>query len=695
LDIPPDDTLAAIVGGALMIRHTSAAPCRVCRGDEAMPRGQGKRCAGFSSDDGAWVHCERAEHAGGLRLDERTTPATYLHRIGVPCNCGQEHAPAMAAPNGRAPTLRQPVRRIVATYDYADASGRVVYRVARFEPKGFLPQHMADAGTWVNGFACDERVLYHLPDVLANPGRGVFVVEGEKDADRLAALGLIATTNPGGAVSWRKHAADYVEAFRGHPQAVVITDNDAAGRRWGAQVASSVHAVGCPVRVLELPGLPLGGDVSDWFDGGHTLDELRALAKAAPRWEAPAETAADTPHATAAAVRLADVQCEAVEWLWHGRVARGKLTLIDGDPGLGKSLLTLDVTRPVTTGGRWPDGQPCLIRGSVLLLGAEDGLADTVRPRLDAAGADVQHVYALPTVGDPGSERQPCIPDDLATIQTESLATGAVLLVIDPLMAFLAGDVHSHRDQDVRRALAALATMAERLGVAVVVIRHLNKSPGGPAIYRGGGSIGIAAAARIVLAVGADPEDETRRVLVPVKANLTAPPASLAYRLVAASGGTVRIEWLGASTVTAGQLLAVPADDEERNAGAEAARFLRELLADGPVDAQTVKQAAREEGIAEKTLWRAAKTLGVKTNDRAGFGRGYPSRWSLLGHETPTRPPQNGGPLGQKWPSSEGESAEQTSVQAAVTSVTSVTPPVTDPAIVRLRELAAMNAWRR
>lgn len=378
----------------------------------------------------------------------------------------------------------------------------------------------------------------------------------------------------------------------------------------------------------------------------------------------------DTVPATGAAVRLADVQREAVEWIWHGRIARGKLTLIDGDPGLGKSLLTLDVTRPVTTGSRWPDGQPCRVRGSVLLLGAEDGLADTVRPRLDEAGADVQHVYALPTVGDPGSKRQPCIPDDLAAVEAELLATGAVLLVIDPLMAFLAGDVHSHRDQDVRRALAALAAMAERLGVAVVVIRHLNKSPGGPAIYRGGGSIGIAAAARVVLAVGADPEDETRRVLVPVKTNLTAQPASLAYRLVAASGGTVRIEWLGVSTVTAGQLLAAPVDAEERNAGAEAEDFLRELLADGPVDAQIVKQAAREDGIAEKTLWRAKSKLGVKTNDRAGFGRGYPSRWSLPGHETPTRAIQNDGSLGQKWPSR--ESAEQATVQAPVASVASV-----------------------
>ena len=255
-----------------------------------MPRGQGKRCAGFTSDDGAWVHCERGEHAGSLPLDERTTPATFLHRVGGPCNCGQEHAPALAAPNGRrhaAPSERR--RIVVATYDYVDASGRLLYRVARFEPKGFMPQHMTEAGAWANGFANVERILYRLPELLANPRRGVFVVEGEKDCDRLASLRLIATTNPGGAASWKKHAADYAEAFRGHPQAVVIADNDAPGRRWAAEVASSVVDVGCPVRVLELPGLPDGGDVSDWLAvAGNTVEELKRLAKDTAPWQPPA-----------------------------------------------------------------------------------------------------------------------------------------------------------------------------------------------------------------------------------------------------------------------------------------------------------------------------------------------------------------------------------------------------------------------
>ena len=237
----------------------------------------------------------------------------------------------------------------------------------------------------------------------------------------------------------------------------------------------------------------------------------------------------------------------------------------------------------------------------------------------------MNQAYALPTIGEAGNEHQPSIPDDIPEIEAELVTTGAVLLVIDPLMAFLDGKVNSHRDQDVRRALAPLAAVANRLGVAVLVIRHLNKSSGGPAIYRGGGSIGLAGAARIVLAVGADPEDETRRILAPVKANLSAPSPSLAYRLVEAPGA-VRIDWLGTSDVTAAQMLALPVDEEERSVLDDAVAFLRDRLSDGQVDAATVKADAHKASVSERTLRRARDRLKVKPRK---LGMTGPWVWSL------------------------------------------------------------------
>jgi len=603
-----------------------------------MPHGQGIRCVGFVTEDG-YIHCTREEHAGSLEASGAAVP-TFAHIDRDDCRCGSPHsrygALTGAIPRAAPQSSGQPPRQIVATYAYQDASGAVLYRKIRYEPKSFSFQHPASDGGWANGLNGTAHLLYRLPELIAEPTRVAWVVEGERDVETLVGAGLLATTTDG-LRTWR---AEDAEHFRGRPLAVVLPDNDAVGLEHAERIAASLHAVGCPVVVLELPGLPPKGDVSDFMET-HTVDVLKALAHAAPRWTPTGssplpETAVSSNSRVSGAVRLSEVQPEAVDWLWFGRLGRGKLTLIDGDPGLGKSLLTLDVSARLTMGAAWPDGLPCPISGSVLLMGAEDGLADTVRPRLDAAGADAHRVYALPTVGTAGSEHLPSIPDDIPAIESELVATGAVLLVVDPLMAFLGSDVNSHRDQDVRRALAPLAAMAERLGVAVLVVRHLNKSSGGPAIYRGGGSIGLAGAARVVLAVGADPEDESRRILAAVKANLTVAPPSLAYRLVE-SAGAVRIDWLGTSNITAGQLLAVPVNDEDRTLLADACEFLRERLADAWVEASTVTKEAAQAGISAATLKRAKARLEV-ASERKGFGSEGRWFWTLTVHRGSPKP---------------------------------------------------------
>lgn len=277
-----------------MIRFTASHRCPVCDGYPELARGQGRRCAGFLSDDGAWAHCERDEHAGKLQLDTRTEPATYLHRLDAACRCGTDHGVALAPLNPPAPAVS---RRIVQTYPYQDADGRVVYRQVRFEPKGFAPQHPTADGGWQFGLNGVPRVLYRLPELLAAPKRTAFVCEGEKDVDRLVGLGLISTTNCGGSPSWRKHASDYAETFRGRPRVVVLVDNDEPGRHWGQEVARSISAVGTKVSVLELPGLPIGGDVSDWLEH-HTVDELKTLATAALAWTPLTSEASDNTATT-------------------------------------------------------------------------------------------------------------------------------------------------------------------------------------------------------------------------------------------------------------------------------------------------------------------------------------------------------------------------------------------------------------
>src|SRR5215208_4763923 len=323
---------------------------------------------------------------------------------------------------------------------------------------------------------------------------------------------------------------------------------------------------------------------------------------------------------------LSGVEAEKVSWLWPAWLALGKLALVDGDPGLGKSAMTLDLAARVSAGKAFPDGAECN-SARVVLLSAEDGLADTIRPRLDAAGADTSKILSLATVPDEnGHDRLLSIPEDLALIEKGIRRVGARLVVVDPLMAFLSGDTNSHRDQDVRRALAPLAGLAERTGAAVLVVRHLNKASANNPLYRGGGSIGIIGAARMAFVVGKDPQDENRRVLASTKNNLAKLPKSLMFTLEEAGNGAVRVNWLGDSEVSAHQLLATPREEEHADARSEAVEFLSDVLADGPVAASQVKEEAEDAGISERTLWRAKKVLGVmayREGEAGGRGKGH------------------------------------------------------------------------
>ena len=283
----------------------------------------------------------------------------------------------------------------------------------------------------------------------------------------------------------------------------------------------------------------------------------------------------DAEQCTACVVRLSDVEPESVDFLWPGRIARGKLTIVEGDPKTGKSTLVLDLVARVSTGSPMPDGAMLPKPAGVILMTAEDGLADTVRPRLDAAGADCSRIVAweaVPVCDDEEnniSERPPSLPRDLEMLETLIVEHEAALVVVDVLNAYFGADVDGHRDQDVRRALMPLAKLAERTGAAVLVIRHLNKSSGANALYRGGGSIGIAGAARSILLAAVDPDDTsgTQRVLAVTACNVAAPVPALAYRVVSAEEhGCARVVWDGPSDHTSGTLLAPNADEEERTA---------------------------------------------------------------------------------------------------------------------------------
>ena len=507
-------------------------------------------------------------------------------------------------------TSAEPPPGVIETYPYMDLDRRVLFEVVRYVPKDFRQRRPDGNGGHHWNLKGVRRLVYRWPDLK---GPAVCIPEGEKDVDRLWAEGIPATTCAGGAGKWRREDAAQLKET-GIERVVIIPDNDEPGRDHAKQVATHCHTVGLEVRIVTLD-VPEKGDVSDYLDR-HSVDELRQVLKDAPVYEQPVPT--DGPRL----VTMADVEPEEVHWLWPGRLALGKFTLLIGDPGLGKSFVTLDTLARISRGTPFPDGAATNV-GHVVLLSAEDGLADTIRPRLDAMGADVSRVHALEAARDKAAgERWFSLSRDLEQLRQAVEAKRARCVVIDPLSAYMGNGTDTYKDSAVRSIIAPLAKMAEEMGVAVVGIAHLTKSSDTRAIHRALGSVAFAAAARIVLAVCKDPQDEDRRFVASVKSNLGPEPDALAYRLV---DGRVAWEDQPICGLTADQLLSAGVDEGD---GRDAVAFLEETLGEGPLAADQVLKDGKSIGFSESTLRRAKRGLGVTTK-KIGFGEGACWKWSL------------------------------------------------------------------
>ncbi|MDP9250164.1 MAG: AAA family ATPase [Chloroflexota bacterium] len=458
---------------------------------------------------------------------------------------------------------------------------------------------LADGTAGLNGTRTADLPLFGSEQLAKwDSSRPIIVTEGEKAALALLRAGFRALGTVTGAAGAPSVAV--VQALRDH-HVILWPDADEPGRKHMHRVAERLAGIAASVRLLTWSEAPEHGDAADLLAAGSAADIDRLLESAQPL-SAPGPVL----------VSLASVQPERVSPVWEGRVFRGKVHLVEGDPDLGKTTAALDLAARVSTGAPMPDDSPGIIAGGVVIASAEDGLADTIRPRLEAAGADLERIVALTAIVDADGERMPGLPSDLAAIEVAIAKVDAALVIIDPLMAYLDATVNSWRDQDVRRALAPLARLAERTGCAIVAIRHLNKSAGSHALYRGGGSIGIIGAARVALLVAQDPDDPERRILATVKNNLAPHPPSLAFRLVGdETHGAARIEWLGESEHGASALLAMPADEDERGALDEACKVLRVILADGAVPAKDAEREAYLAGLTRATLLRARKAVGV------------------------------------------------------------------------------------
>jgi hypothetical protein len=279
-------------------------------------------------------------------------------------------------------------------------------------------------------------------------------------------------------------------------------------------------------------------------------------------------------------------------------------SIFGGFPGVGKSTILYDLAARTSCEGK-----------VVLIVTAEDHIAAVVRPRLEAAGADLElvRIVTIPIT----------LPDDVAVLDSLVRDYDAALLVLDPLVAFIGDGVNTHRDHHVRRVLAPLADLAERTGVALVVVIHTNKGRDNEPLMRISGSIGFTGAARTVLLAADDPKDETRRIFAVVKSNLAEFPPPLAYRVVGVQleGGisTSRIEWLGQAPEIDVRELLVSRNPDDRSAREDAVEFLVEAgVQETAQPVADLMKGAKAMEIGEKTLQRARRAMGIPAW-RAGF----------------------------------------------------------------------------
>ncbi|MCR5541112.1 MAG: AAA family ATPase [Ruminococcus sp.] len=297
------------------------------------------------------------------------------------------------------------------------------------------------------------------------------------------------------------------------------------------------------------------------------------------------------------------VQATETKWLWYPYIPFGKITIIQGDPGEGKTTLILNVAALLTQ-DMFPQSQEKCEPMNVIYQTAEDGLSDTVKPRLLSAGADCSHIIVINE-----SERNVTMSDK--RLEAAIAHTGAKLVILDPLQAYIGAEVDMHRANEIRPVMSHLGAIAEKYGCAIVLIGHMNKAMGMKSTYRGLGSIDITAAARSVLIVARDKENPNFRVIAHTKSSLAPEGKTVAFELDPDRGFYFRGEYecnideilMGVGT---------------KSKGRQAMELLQEELKNGEISQQIITAKAKFSNISKRTLDEAKKVLGVKSVKRSG-----------------------------------------------------------------------------
>ncbi|MBR6217040.1 MAG: AAA family ATPase [Eubacterium sp.] len=299
-------------------------------------------------------------------------------------------------------------------------------------------------------------------------------------------------------------------------------------------------------------------------------------------------------------IRMSDIEAKEVEWLWYPFIPYGKLTIIQGDPGDGKTTMVLNIAAAVSRGEGFDEGMNITEPMNVIYQTAEDGLADTVKPRLEQARADCSRVLVIDETNKALSMLDKRVEEALDK-------TGARLLIMDPIQAYLGGSMDMNRANEAREMTKYLATIAEQRNCAIILIGHMNKAGGCKAAYRGMGSIDFFAVARSVLLVGRVIGKDNYRAMVQIKNNLAPFGHPKAFEL--SEDG---FEWIGDYEISVDDVLGGYAPKESKLD--QAKQLLKDLSEDkDAVSSNELIELAKAEGISKRTMDNARKEMGLKS----------------------------------------------------------------------------------
>lgn len=490
---------------------------------------------------------------------------------------------------------------IVAEYVYKALDGSTVCKKVRLSNKQFYWLHPNGNG-WAKGRGGKTAPLYNQCET--NNSKFVYVVEGEKDVETLRFYKIPAVSLPDGAKS--KWQDEYTDFFKKRSVAI-IQDNDIPGKDFAQMAASKISGIAEIVKVIDLSKIwqeiPEHGDVTDYFltDPKNGYKKLEELAKQTEEWKLTAE------EPSTGVIQLSDVQSTKTQWLWKPYIPLGKITLMTADPGTGKTFFCLYLAAQVSTGRPFYGTESGYTEPrTVVYQTAEDGIADTIKPRLEPMQPNFKNIYVI-------NEETEALSLSDERIENVMKTYHPSLMIFDPLQAYLGADVDMHRANEVRPVLAQIGRLAEKYNCAVVFIMHNSKMGQNQALYRALGSIDIPAIARSMLILGKNPDNPQQKVLCHEKSSLAMHGKSILFNICPDFGGIV---FDGFTDLKADDILnprKVGRDKPSVTKDQATEELLQLLGEDGYVELADVKQLREEIGCSERTIYNAKKDLQLDT----------------------------------------------------------------------------------